>query len=842
MFSVAQLQVLIYLMILVPIILKGQQADTLVFMDGIALQLPQDYTETIIAPNPVEANLALGKWKAPKKGQSVKFINGEEHEWQTITADSTGWFTDSVLNGCYVYFSVDMKKQSIWILEAMGNEMAYVNGVPRSGNPYGLKEKWETWEPNFQYSKLPIVLEKGKNELLVRCQRGRLKMKLYPPAKSIMFNPYDATLPDFIVGEKIDTWASIVIVNASMEVLKDVQIKASINPHNGNAVQVPIIQPLSVRKVGFHILGNAFTVSGKVFIYVAIVRKKLGKEVLVDSVSIPFRVLNKKDNHKETFISKIDGSVQYYSINPASDTNGYTPKALFLSLHGAGVEAINQSGSYYLKSWGHIVAPTNRRPYGYNWEDWGRMDALEVLDTVKNRHKIDESRIYLTGHSMGGHGTWHIGSLFPDKFSAIGPSAGWISFWTYRFRGQNTLDTTDIRKMIRRSTAPSETFQHVENYKQLGMYILHGADDDNVYPKQARMMVEELNKHNYRDFIYHEQKDVGHWWDLSDEPSADCVDWSPMFDFFARHSRPEKERVREINFITSNPGISAKNNWVTIDAQREQLKISSVSVRFDPGTQRFIGATNNVARIAFDLDVLKRRDSVSIELDSQKIGRVPILPNQQQFWLENKSGKWRLCFESSQNVKNSRRYGIFKEAFRSRFVFVYGTQGSDEENKWAFDKARYDAEKFWYQGNGSIDIFADKDFDPSKHPDRSVILYGNRNTNSAWKKLLNDSPIQVGNNFITVGGKKFTGSQLGCIFVRPRKGNANASVAVIGGSGLVGMKLTTRIPYMSPGIGLPDLTLFNSDIVTKGEKGILGVGFFGLDWSVENGDFIWQSN
>jgi len=27
-----------------------------------------------------------------------------------------------------------------------------------------------------------------------------------------------------------------------------------------------------------------------------------------------------------------------------------------------------------------LVAPTNRRPYGYDWEDWGRADALEVLE------------------------------------------------------------------------------------------------------------------------------------------------------------------------------------------------------------------------------------------------------------------------------------------------------------------------------------------------------------------------------------------------------------------------------------------------------------------------------
>ncbi|MBA4312862.1 MAG: alpha/beta hydrolase [Chlorobiaceae bacterium] len=817
-------------------------SDTLTMHRGLALQLPRGYSETIIAPNPVEANLALGNWNVPKEGKSVTFANGERHKWSAIIADSTGWFEDSVLTGCYLYFLVEMKKRSVMLLEAMGNEMVYINGVPRSGNAYGLKDNWEPWEPNFQYSLLPVMLEKGKNDFLFRCQRGRFKAKIYPPKKQVMFNTRDITIPDFIIGEKIGMYGAIVIINSSQEILQNLSIQSVIENGKQTELTAPIIQPQSVRKTGFYLNGDGIKNKRTTNVHLKLVRKIKDKIEILDTAIIPFRVVNSLDNHKETFISEIDGSVQYYGINPASDTCREKSQTLFLSLHGASVEAINQSGSYYPKTWGHIIAPTNRRPYGFNWEGWGRIDALEVLDIVKKKFKIDENRIYLTGHSMGGHGVWHIGSLYPDQFAAIGPSAGWISFWTYRFRGQNYLDTTDIRRMIRRATTPSETFQHVENYKQLGAYILHGSEDDNVYPEQSRMMVDELNKHNYKDFIYHEQKDVGHWWDLSDEPGVDCVDWAPMFDFFARHSRPEKEHIREINFTTSNPGVSAKNNWVMIDAQLEQLKMSSISVRFDPGVQRFAGITNNAARIAFDLDIFKMKDSVIIELDSQKVGKIPIAHNQQQIWLENKFGKWQTCSEPTPNVKNSNRYGTLKETFRNRVIFVYGTHGSDEENKWAFNKARYDAEKFWYQGNGSIDIYADIDFNSSKYPDCNIILYGNRNTNTAWKKLLDDSPVQVGNNFVTVGGKKIKGNQLGCIFVRPRKGTEKASVAVITGSGLVGMKLTTRIPYMNPGIGLPDFTLFNPQLITDGEKGIVGTGFFGLDWSVENGEFVWQNN
>ena len=72
----------------------------------------------------------------------------------------------------------------------------------------------------------------------------------------------------------------------------------------------------------------------------------------------------------------------------------------FLSVHGAEVEAINQARAYKLKDWGVIVAPTNRRPRGFNWEDWGRIDALEVLDIDQKRFKPNPQKIYLTGHSM----------------------------------------------------------------------------------------------------------------------------------------------------------------------------------------------------------------------------------------------------------------------------------------------------------------------------------------------------------------------------------------------------------------------------------------------------------
>ena len=58
--------------------LTAQQQDTIVLRQGLTLPLLRGYGETIIAPNPVEASLATGKWRAPREGDEVTFVNGEE--------------------------------------------------------------------------------------------------------------------------------------------------------------------------------------------------------------------------------------------------------------------------------------------------------------------------------------------------------------------------------------------------------------------------------------------------------------------------------------------------------------------------------------------------------------------------------------------------------------------------------------------------------------------------------------------------------------------------------------------------------------------------------------------
>jgi len=817
----------------------GQSSITL--KEGITVKTFNFFTKNMFTPDPIEAKIVTDKWTTPKAGETI--LQGDKQTmWKKIHADDKGWFENDALEGGYVSFVYESNKDEVVLLAGFGHNLVYVNGELHMGNRYGYKDEYETWEPRFDFSKIPIALKKGKNELLFQCSGGKLKVNLIETGKGIFFNTNDTTLPDLIIGENLNSYGAVVVINASDSPLKNAFITVKGNFGINTNIQIPLIQPMSVRKIPFLIASNAPKKNGTTELILKIKDAKSNK-ILAES-KIYLRIVYPSENQKHTFISGIDGSVQYYSINPARIIDGKsanrtgTPKALFLSVHGASVEALNQSGSYFAKTWGHVVSPTNRRPFGFNWEDWGRIDAMEVYDIALKTLNIDPNRIYLTGHSMGGHGTWHLGATFPDKFAAIGPSSGWISFWSYRVREKNE-NPGAMEKMIMRASNPSDTYGIEENYKQLGVYILHGSDDDNVPVTESRNMVEHLKKF-HTDFVYHEQPKAGHWWDISDEDGTDCVDWPPMFDYFAHHSRPQKEMVREVDFVTANPGISSKDYWLSIEAQIEQLKMSKANVRFDPGKNRFVGKTENVERISFDLDITNKNKPLEILLDDQKLIDIIINENANKIWLEHTGGKWYVAANPGVSVKNPNRYGTFKDAFNHKMIFVYGTNGDKKENAWAFQKARYDAEQFWYQGNGAIDIIADKDFNSKAEPDRNVILYGNAETNLAWKTLLSDSPVQVYRGKVRVGSKEYKETDLACLFIRPRKGSNTASVGVISGTGIVGMNLTDRRLYLSPGYPFPDLMLFNYEFTTKGVDGVRASGFFGLNWSVDKGEFVWK--
>ena len=58
-----------------------------------------------------------------------------------------------------------------------------------------------------------------------------------------------------------------------------------------------------------------------------------------------------------------------------------------------------------------------------NLRELSEKDVLNVLNLVRKEFSIDEKRIYLLGHSMGGAGVWHLGTKYPDLWAGLAPIA-----------------------------------------------------------------------------------------------------------------------------------------------------------------------------------------------------------------------------------------------------------------------------------------------------------------------------------------------------------------------------------------------------------------------------------
>ena len=78
--------------------------------------------------------------------------------------------------------------------------------------------------------------------------------------------------------------------------------------------------------------------------------------------------------------------------------------------------------------------------------------------------------------------------------------------------------------------------------------------------------------------------------------------------------------------------------------------------------------------------------------------------------------------------------------------------------------------------------------------------------------------------------------------IYPRFDSAFAAVGGVSGTSVKGMRLTDRLPYFVSGVAYPDCTVIGPDVLTDGNEGVRAAGYFGIDWTVENGEFAWRDD
>jgi predicted peptidase len=149
-------------------------------------------------------------------------------------------------------------------------------------------------------------------------------------------------------------------------------------------------------------------------------------------------------DQKTGFLTKTfkndDGTTSEYVVFVPHDYDGSKAYPVILFLHGAGETkggkkmpaevGIGTAIKKTEKAFGFITvipqAESVKTRVGQRWystnPDGKR--ALAILDAVQKEYKTDPDRVYLTGLSMGGFGTWQMAFAHPDKWAAIVPICG----------------------------------------------------------------------------------------------------------------------------------------------------------------------------------------------------------------------------------------------------------------------------------------------------------------------------------------------------------------------------------------------------------------------------------
>lgn len=138
-----------------------------------------------------------------------------------------------------------------------------------------------------------------------------------------------------------------------------------------------------------------------------------------------------------SYVFPATGETIPYAVFVPSTYQSSSPAPLLVSLHGLGRSYDWLMGYHGLldeaEAGGYIVVT----PLGYTRRGWygsravedkddgnySEQDVMNVLQLVRDEFTVDENRIYLWGHSMGGAGTYHIASKHPDLFAGLGVAA-----------------------------------------------------------------------------------------------------------------------------------------------------------------------------------------------------------------------------------------------------------------------------------------------------------------------------------------------------------------------------------------------------------------------------------
>lgn len=299
------------------------------------------------------------------------------------------------------------------------------------------------------------------------------------------------------------------------------------------------------------------------------------------------------DIFKAKSIKMSDGSQRKYAlfVPPQYDDDPSHRWPVIIFLHGSvlcGQDGIKQTRKGLPK---YITTRPDRFPFITIMPQahvmWFRGDearaVLLILDDVLGQYRTDRDRVYITGLSMGGFGTWELATARPDIFAAAIPIAG---------VGDKAL---------------------VSNIRHLPIWAFHGSRDRNVPVSGSREPIAELRRLGAKP-NYTEYPDLPHeCWDRAYATKG-------LWRWLLKQRRPPPPRV--IDYVL--PSQIAQVWWLGALAEKGRNRPARIHAEItEQQGQKHVELTSDGV-IAFSLfsdsDPLKPGDALTITWNGKPLG------------------------------------------------------------------------------------------------------------------------------------------------------------------------------------------------------------------------------
>ncbi len=166
-------------------------------------------------------------------------------------------------------------------------------------------------------------------------------------------------------------------------------------------------------------------------------------------------------------------ALRYLLFKPKVEAQTSYP--LVLSLHGGGPrrrfeDLLEPYAPGFAYGLGRLVAPETQQAHpcfvvapwsdGRGWDDDNLAAVVALLDRLQADFKVDPARLYVTGQSMGGYGTWSMITRHPQRFAAAIPICGGgdppkahlasaIPIWAFHGSADKVVPVGETRDMVR---------------------------------------------------------------------------------------------------------------------------------------------------------------------------------------------------------------------------------------------------------------------------------------------------------------------------------------------------------------------------------------------------------